>query len=578
MATADPVKTSSTEAPDTREKEGHLGGQPPLTLPWNLYNTRVLDDMRNLFQKETLTDVMVAADGQSIACHKVLLAAASGFFFDKFVTNQESLDHNLLEVEDIDFETLRSVVVFIYKGGIELTVENVKRVFLASGKLRIPELTDKCEKYLLEELDNSPEISVETHRIAKQVGLKDLQEKCWKVMLDKFQTIAASESFKEMTESEIQEYISDGKVNVPNEDPVFQSLVSWVNHDPGTRKPQFEFLLRNIQLSRCSLEFLRESVCNEPLMESGLCYKLLSQELLQRTSSPYASLDSGAPRKQPAVNTLLFLGDKCHLLKNGKWEDTADLTVPAGIEYSACLVDNRVLVIGGRSGNTTYGTCYVFCLDTLKWNKIVEIGNARCTHSSIYLNDQVYIFGGYNHNIRDQQRLSSVECLKETGGTWHVTGLSDMPESLSRHTSVSYQQTIYAFGGYRSQSSMSSANLKSTFAYNTITHKWESKAEMPYYCLRGTSVVVGDKIYVLGGEGNVCMSYVPDQDKWNVLSSPRVNHRDSSAVVWNNRILLCGGAETSVIEEYNPVTDTWAVWEHELPQAMECYAVFALRM
>ncbi len=101
---------------------------------------------------------------------------------------------------------------------------------------------------------------------------------------------------------------------------------------------------------------------------------------------------------------------------------------------------------------------------------------------------------------------------------------------------------------------------------------------MPQFCLNGSAMVVGEKIYVVGGNDNACMSYDPEQDQWTVLSKPGVNHRKGSAVVWNNHILLCGGAETSVIEEYDPGTDNWAVWEHELPRAMECRAVFALRM
>ncbi len=56
--------------------------QPP-TLP-KAYKSRVFDDVRKLYEQEELTDVMVVADGQSIPCHKVLLAAASKYFQNKF--------------------------------------------------------------------------------------------------------------------------------------------------------------------------------------------------------------------------------------------------------------------------------------------------------------------------------------------------------------------------------------------------------------------------------------------------------------------------------------------------------------
>ncbi len=54
------------------------------------YKERVWEDLRSLFQQDELTDVMLAAEGQSIPCHRVLLAAASKFFHDKFVVHPES--------------------------------------------------------------------------------------------------------------------------------------------------------------------------------------------------------------------------------------------------------------------------------------------------------------------------------------------------------------------------------------------------------------------------------------------------------------------------------------------------------
>ncbi len=40
-------------------------------------------------------------------------------------------------------------------------------------------------------------------------------------------------------------------------------------------------------------------------------------------------------------------------------------------------------------------------------------------------------------------------------------------------------------------------------------------------------------------------------------------------MVWKDRILLCGGEGTSVIEEYNPDTDTWSEWKPQLPKAAD---------
>ncbi len=62
------------------------------------------------------------------------------------------------------------------------------------------------------------------------------------------------------------------------------------------------------------------------------------------------------------------------------------------------------------------------------------------------------------------------------------------------------------------------------------------------------------------------MSYTPDWNQWQSHSRPREVHFANSAVVWRGRILLCGGYGTTVIEEYNPDTDTCTDWEHSFPQ------------
>ncbi len=170
--------------------------------------------------------------------------------------------------------------------------------------------------------------------------------------------------------------------------------------------------------------------------------------------------------------------------------------------------------------------------------------------------------------------LQSVECLDEQNRSWHFS--CDMPSKLFRHTAVSYKQFIYVFGG---ESSACGDFSLGTFMLDTVNKMWSRKADMPRNCIGGDSVAYRDIIYVLSGDQNCCMSYDPDLDQWETGSKPAVSHHGGSAVVWNDRILLCGGVCNSVIEEYNPDTDTWSQWKHQLPKTdWNAPAIFAIRM
>ncbi len=556
MATGGTATGLTTAATDTRTSP-----EEPWSVAGEVYRSRVWQDLRSLFQQDELTDVMLAADGQSIPCHRVLLAAASKFFHDKFVTHPESLDHNLLDVEDVDFVTLRSIVSFIYSGQLALTLEKAEKLLPASVNLQLPELTNMCKDFLLHQVDNDTSACIVIHRVAKANTLKDIEDQAWQVMLKKFQHVAVTDSFKEMAETEVQQYISDNRLNVSNEDPVFEALVIWVKHDLENRKSMFGSLVENIKLSNCSPSFLKNTVRKEPLMTSVDCLKLLADALLCYTSShPH---QDGTPRHgYSGDNTLIAVyEDQCLTLRDdeSEWTCQDSFNGKRLEDSSACIMGDGIMVTGGCGNGRN---CWKLTLPTLNWTALPDLNEEHRDHATVCVGNQIYVLGGWNGN----KSISTVEYLGHETGSWHVAG--DMPYEVDEHTAVNYKQCIYVFGGRSSQT---------TFMLDTVTKKWSKKADMPESCRGGSSVVYRDRIYVLGGDENCCMSYDPDQDQWKTHSKPAERHYLTSAVLWKDRILLCGGWNTStekVIEEYNADTDMWSECKHQLPKATAA-AVFA---
>ncbi len=242
------------------------GGVPANTCS-QPFSQRVLGNMKMLFQEEQLSDVMLAAEGQSIACNKLLLSAASEFFRDRFVTNPDPENPSLLEIDDIDFDTLASVVSCVYSDHIDFTgvsVDKVVKLILAGVQLKIPELTEKCEKYLLGKVESDVQASIDVHRLAKADVLTELREKALGVMGESFQQVVASKAFMELSEDELLQYLQEDNLNVENENPVFAAVVAWVKHDEEARKPSFSRLAESVRLEHCSRPFLKTVVAKEP--------------------------------------------------------------------------------------------------------------------------------------------------------------------------------------------------------------------------------------------------------------------------------------------------------------------------
>ena len=537
-----------------------------------MYKTRVWEDLRDLFQQDELTDVMLAAEGQSIPCHRVLLAAASKFFHGKFVLKPESLDHNLLDIEDIGFETLTSVVSYIYSGQVTLTVEKTEKLIPASVSLMLPELTKVCKDFLHHNISHDTPACIDIYRIAKTNSLTNLAEKAWEVMLGKFQEVSQLDSFKKMPKNELQEYIRDEGLNVASDDPVFEAVVTWVGHDVENRKSSFENLIENVKLSSCTPRFLGEVVKNEPLMGTANCLRHLAEALYHHLPSHLGQ--QGTARRGFSglnmANTLIAVyEDQYWTLKDGE-SDCVRQGSSKGkrLELSiGCMTGDGILVTGGYSDGKQSKQCWKLTIPKLNWAAMSDLNVARTEHATVCVGNQVYVLGGYDGN----KSLSSVEYLDEQTGSWHVAG--DMLFGLASPTAVSYNKFIYVFGGHKS---------KATFMMDTTSKKWSRKADMPAVCYAGSSVVYRDRIYILGGKENCCMSYDPDQDQWRTHSKPAVKHERASAVMWKDRILLCDGENTShasVIEEYNPDTDIWSEWKHQLPKAAKYPpAVFAIKI
>ena len=344
--------------------------EPWATAYGERYKARVWEDLRNLFQQDELTDVMLAAEGQSIPCHRVLLAAASRFFHGKFVINPESVEHNLLDIEDIDFDTLTSVLFFIYNGRADLTVEKTEKLIPASVSLMLPELTNMCKNFLLHKVKNDVSSCINIHRIAKANSLSDVGEKAWQVMLEKFQDLTGTDAFNEMPETELREYIRDDGLNVANEDPVFEAVVTWVRHNVENRKSSFENLMENITLSHCSPSFLGNVVRIEPLINTAKFLQELARGLYHHAS--LSPLQRGTARKghRNFNSVMAIFEDHCWTLEDGESEWIRRLSLSRQkLKYSSCCsTEGGILITGGRIQEVEpSGQCWKLSIPRLTW-------------------------------------------------------------------------------------------------------------------------------------------------------------------------------------------------------------------
>ncbi len=624
---------SSHVDPSETQDEARPSEQPRKpTIPVEEFGSGVSDSnywpqvsvaLGEIFQQEKLNDITLMAEGQSLPCHKVLLAASSEYFRGIFTaessTPESKLNNYLLEVEGISFAVLKLVVSYLYTGKVNINVENAAEVIHACNLLKLRSLYDTCVKHLMKSVN--PDNCIGLHRMAVLHKVDNLEKKTRNVMLESIKDVLAGKEFKEITEEELMGYIQDENLQVPDENLVFDSVVAWVNHDPDSRKSRFLELIKHVRLHYCTPSYLQDVVAQEPLMESLEAQKVLNTALiyqnprgLQQKRKGEEDAAAAPPRKRyNKGSALMLIGNKVSSgeagqlvtfrMENGEWKKVNMAERPEATRktsYGISVISTGVVVTGGYRGGTpapvSAKECWHLSTSDYRWNCMPDLKFARVEHTQVSVGEQVYVMGGLNYAMGprgfDRRNLLSVEYLSPGKCSWELG--PDLPVAVRFSMAVSLNQLVYMLGGII----IGNDNLRasqSVFVYSPNTKLWKAVADMPQ-CCNGSAVADKDTIYVVGGfnKQRCTMSFDPFRNQWTQLSNCQTLYSLPSAIVWRGHLLVCGGCTFGktptgdllveqvkcgprcAIEEYDPETDTWAVSEVKFPTDMSSYFLFSI--
>ncbi|KAH0953822.1 hypothetical protein HN011_011725 [Eciton burchellii] len=106
-----------------------------ICLKWNSFLSNIATSFESLWEEEGLVDVTLASDGQCLTAHKVILSASSPFFKKVFQTNP--CQHPVIILQDVHFSELEALLIFIYKGEVNIEQKNLPALLKAAETLQI---------------------------------------------------------------------------------------------------------------------------------------------------------------------------------------------------------------------------------------------------------------------------------------------------------------------------------------------------------------------------------------------------------------------------------------------------------
>ena len=239
--------------------------------------------------------------------------------------------------------------------------------------------------------------------------------------------------------------------------------------------------------------------------------------------------------------------------QNNSWQRLTDMPTPR-LSSEAAVVDGKIYVVGGFSwigipgvDSKMLNVVEMYDPQTNTWSRKQDMSTPRRYLGTGVVAGKIYAIGGENV-FEEPQRLNQMEVYDRVSDTWAKR--ADMPTRRSDVKAVVVRDTIYVLGG-AGWPRVGWGPVLATFeAYHSKTNRWRKKADMPNLIAGFSTVVVDDKIYLIGGHGGVALEeylkrvevYDPETERWDESPPMPTGNSPSGAAVVNGKIYILGGS------------------------------------
>ena len=237
--------------------------------------------------------------------------------------------------------------------------------------------------------------------------------------------------------------------------------------------------------------------------------------------------------------------------KNNSWQRLADMPTPR-LQSGAAVVNGKIYVVGGFSWIGIPGVdtkmlkvVEVYDPQTDTWRRKQDMSTPRRQFGTGVVDGKIYAIGGWNP-FEEPQRLDLVEAYDPVSDTWAKR--ADMPTRRDDVKVAVVRDIIYVIGGAGWPRVGWGPVLAILEAYQPKTNHWHKKSDMPNLIAGFSTVVVDDKIYLIGGHEGVAFAeyskrvevYDPEAERWDESPPMPTGNSPFGAEAVNGKIYILG--------------------------------------
>nr|XP_006821508.1 PREDICTED: ring canal kelch protein-like [Saccoglossus kowalevskii] len=498
-----------------------------------------------MYDSQDLVDVTLCVENESYPCHRIVLASCSPYFHAMFTHDLTESRQNKIRINGVEAEAMRLIIEYAYTSELEITVDNVQAVMLASNMFQLLNLRDACATYMEKHVTLNNCINIYFFASAHECG--KLQELARKLIFEKFTEVCREEEFYNLSKDKIVDVISQDDINVDREEIVYEAVMTWVKRDLEGRKDDLLEVIKHVRFSLLSPYFIHDCMERERLIYSSKPCQQIFEEALQyhllKDRRPNLKLLSNMnvnTRRGMPFRDMIIILSRNEVSESAIGNDNYRIkTLPDLIEHPECVVmgENQIFAAGkqhldfsARRMHRRGGGLFQYDLFEKKWLSRAPMAFSRTHFRLAVLDGLIYAVGG----VGPDGVLSSVEVYSPQTNSWRF--VAPLPNTIKGHCVTATGGQLYVIGGECEETI-----LDTVMCYNPRTDIWSNAANMILPRCSAGVAVFKQELYVVGGT----VSLMNDRQSESVLKS---------------------------VEIYNPINNEWR-FGPEIPDGRCSYQV-----
>ena len=432
-----------------------------------------------LKQRQTgeLCDVTLKSGDGTVQAHGCVLASGSPFFHKLFCGPFGDKPGTVVELPMDNVEITLKVIEFLYTGKLKADLSDVEGILLLSDYLCIESLRVSSSEALGKNLASSN--CLQMWLMAERYHLMELKSLVIRYMAPKLSTVAKNDDFLDLAYMDLMCFLKEPAFEVMRESDKFDSVMSWLKHNPRERLTNFEILSQFLHPRYLSVKYLQKLIQQEYIILSSdqsflqMCEATL-ERLLYRGSENYIICRTRVTSHGKSANLLA-----CNIA-NADWMKVktpfcnfADQVVAVGIHAGefCCLLNKTEDVYGYMHPMIEQKELWILDLNSGQWQQ---------KSSTRGLPGMTRMFSHKTGLYALDQHGAMALYLSETN-TWHMIGQQGFQAERNTWYTIPMpiDNQIYVLRAFSLGYSFMNGEMGfSLHVFDTFSHEWEHLSDI----------------------------------------------------------------------------------------------------